>query len=254
MVTTLIVLAHPDGRSFNGAWAEATQKACVNAGGTGLWSDLIAMSFDPVESKRHYPQIGYDSVFDALRAQEEAAKGNLLPADVAIEIEKMRQADRIIFHFPIWWFAPPAVLKGWFDRVLVHGELHSVKQRFDAGQFRGKKVLFCVTTGSSKAESSYDGNEGDIQMLLWPAAYALRYLGFSVLKPEIVNGVHGYHIGKECTALQARLRRILHGQESLIGNLDKRPLIQFNLDTDFNEDGKLRPDRPSYSQFIRHEP
>ncbi len=254
MVTTLIVLAHPDGRSFNGAWAEETHKACVNAGDTVLWSDLVAMNFDPVENELHYPHIGCDSVFDALKAQEEAAKANQLPADVAVEIEKMRRADRIIFHFPIWWFAPPAVLKGWFDRVLVHGELHSVKQRFDAGQFRGKKVLFCVTTGSSEAESSFNGKEGDIQMLLWPAAYTLRYLGFSVLKPEIIHGVHGYHSGKDRIQLQARLRRILNGQRSLIENFDKRPLIQFNLDTDFDADGKLRPDRPSYSQFIRHKP
>lgn len=254
MVTTLIVLAHPDRRSFNGAWAEATRKACKDAGDTVLVSDLIAMNFDPVESARHYSHLGSGSSFDPLKAQENAAEMNRLPSDVALEIEKLRRADRIIFHFPIWWFAPPAVLKGWFDRVLAHGALHSVEQRFDTGQCRGKKALFCVTTGSSETESSFCGKEGDIQMLLWPAAYTLRYLGFSVLKPEVVHGVHGYHGEDQRGALQARLQSVLDSQPRLVEGFGDRPLIQFNPDIDFDSDGKLKCDRPSHTHFIRHEP
>lgn len=251
MATTLIVLAHPEGRSFNGTWAQATHKACVDAGDTILWSDLVTMSFDPVESERHYSDVGCCNSFDPLKAQEKAAQMNCLPSDVAIEIEKLRRADRIIFHFPIWWFAPPAILKGWFDRVFAHGALHSVEQRFDTGQFRGRKVLFCVTTGSSKAESAFNGREGDIQMLLWPAAYTFRYLGFSVLKPEVVHGVHGYHGEAKRSELQTRLQRVLDNQRGLIEDLDNRPLIRFNADGDFDLEGKLKPEKPSHSYFVR---
>ncbi len=250
MTTTLIVLAHPEPGSFNGAWAEATRAACEALGDTVLMSDLCAMGFDAVEASRHYP--GWAGGFDPLKAQEDAAASGDLPQDVAGEVAKLRAADRVVFHFPMWWFAPPAVLKGWFDRVLVHGALHSVEERFDTGLFRGKSALFCVTTGATEVESGLGGKEGDVRMLLWPAAYTLRYLGFSVLEPVVVHGVHGYFEGDEEQALQRRLRSVLTAQRDLIAGLDERARMRFNADDDFDAEGRLKPDRPSYSPFIRH--
>ncbi|WP_245882782.1 NAD(P)H-dependent oxidoreductase [Yoonia sediminilitoris] len=251
LTTTLIVLAHPEPHSFNGAWASATQKACEAMGDTVLISDLVAMNFQPVERANNYPHLPSNHHFDALKAQEEAAEQDMLPDDVGREIVKLLRADRVIFHFPIWWFAPPAILKGWFDRVLAHGALHTVERRFDKGHFLGRKALFCVTTGSNEEESAFNGREGDIHMLLWPTAYTLRYLGFSVAVPEIVHGVHGYHHGARKEALEERLVRALKAQTELISEFDRRPLIQFNADEDFNANGRLKSDRPSYSQFIR---
>ncbi len=251
MATTLIVLAHPEPGSFNGAWAEATRTACEAVGDTVLISDLCAMGFDAVESARHYP--GWSGGFDPLKAQEAASEAGSLPVDVAAEVAKLRAADRVVFHFPLWWFAPPAVLKGWFDRVLVHGALHGVEARFDAGLCRGKTALFCVTTGATEAESAFDGKEGDVQMLLWPVAYTLRYLGFSVLVPRVVHGVHGYFEGVEEEALRRRLRGVLEAQKDVIARFDDLPRMQFNADDDFDTEGRLKPGRPSYSPFIRHE-
>jgi NAD(P)H dehydrogenase (quinone) len=252
LTTTLIVLAHPEQRSFNGAWAKATENAARNRGDTVLYSDLCAMGFDAVESQKHYPEWDEKRPFDPLKAQEEMGLLNSYPNDVQGEITKLKQADRVIFHFPIWWFAPPAILKGWFDRVLAHGELHKVDQRFDNGQFRTKKALFCVTTGSNQEESAFNGKEGDVEMLLWPSAYTLRYLGFTILKPEIVHGVHGYHKGSRESALEARLQTVLDAQGNLLESFDGRPEIPFNKDTDFDEHGQLRQDRQSHSLFIRH--
>ena len=251
MTTTLIVLAHPEPRSFNAAWASATKKACKVVGDTVLQSDLVALNFQPVERASNYSHHSESARFDPLKAQEQASDLSQLPDDVRNEMDKLHLADRIIFHFPIWWFAPPAILKGWFDRVLAHGEIHSVERRFDRGKFRNKKALFCVTTGSSEAESAFNGKEGDIQMLLWPMAYALRYLGFSVAVPEIVHGVHGYHRGTRKDDLAARLAGTLNAQSELIAAFDSRPLIRFNADDDFTEAGTLKADRPSYSHFIR---
>ncbi|SMY07317.1 NAD(P)H-dependent oxidoreductase [Flavimaricola marinus] len=254
MTSTLIVLAHPEQRSFNATWAAATRRACERTGHTVLWSDLVAMGFDPVESARHYVEHQTDTPFDALKAQEQGAQDQKLPLDVASEIAKLQQADRVIFHFPIWWFAPPAVLKGWFDRVLAHGALHNVGRRFDNGDFRWRKALFCVTTGSTEAESSFKGKEGDIQMLLWPAAYTLRYLGFSVLVPQIVHGVHGYHRDERKAAMNMRLQSALDGQDALVAGFDNLPLMEFNADSDFDQNGQLKPDSPSHTAFIRHDP
>jgi NAD(P)H dehydrogenase (quinone) len=253
LTTTLIVLAHPDPRSFNGAWAITTRRASEAQGDKVLFSDLVAMGFDPVERASHYPYLQTDMNFDPLKAQEEAADQHRLPEDVKLEIEKLRRADRVVFHFPIWWFGPPEILKGWFDRVLAHGDVHSVTNRFDKGHFIGKKALFCVTTGSKESESAFNGKEGDIQMLLWPAAYTLR-LGFSVAEPEIVHGVHGYHKGVDRDALHDRLAHTLDAQKRLISKFEKRALLEFNSDVDFDENGTLRADQPSYSHFIRNNP
>ena len=251
MTTTLIVLAHPDKRSFNGAWASATEHAARAEGGTVLLSDLCAMGFDPVESVVHYPDAQGTGSFDPLKSQEKAARNRQLPHDVQAEIDKLLQADRVVFHFPLWWFGPPAILKGWFDRVLANGALHDVDRRFDTGLLCGKKALFCVTTGSSAAESAYNGKEGDVRMLLWPAAYTLRYLGFSVLQPVTVHGVHGYHKGAAEAELRSGLQTVLADQERLIAEFDNRPCLTFNADSDFDCSGRLHPDSPSHSLFIR---
>lgn len=248
---TLIVLAHPDKKSFNGQWAEASRAASAALGHETLMSDLVAMGFDPVERADHY-QLPELDPFDALRAQETAAAANVLPHDVATEIAKIEMADRIIFHFPMWWFAPPAVLKGWFERVLANGAMHNTDERFDTGRCRHKTALFCVTTGSSAIQSAPDGKEGNAQMLLWPLAQSLRYLGFSILRPIVVSGVHSYHKDAAADALARRLQQTLANHPDTIANYDNLPRLPFNCDTDFDRDGQLKPDAPSHSDFIRH--
>jgi len=255
-LTTLVVLAHPEQRSFNGSWAQASVKACEALSHTVLLSDLVATGFDPVEKKSHYKLLvddQPDAPFDPLEFQDRAAKENAVPMEVYKEIEKIRAADRIIFHFPLWWFGPPAILKGWFDRCLLHGALHSSTQRFDTGMCRDKKALFCVTTGSSAAESSAAGKEGDARMLLWPLAYALRYLGFTVLQPCLIHGVHGFHDSGSKLKLEAKLKSGLIEQKQIMAGFDDLPEINFNPDTDFDESGVLKADAQSYSWFIRHD-
>ena len=250
MGTTLVVLAHPERRSFCGAWAEASAAAAEACGDHVLWSDLYAQGFDPAEGPGHYGASPHR--FDPLKAQEDAAAAGRIPTDVAAEVEKLRAADRIVFHFPLWWFAPPAMLKGWFERVLLHGRMHDVDNRFDTGRFRGRKALFCVTTGANAAESGPDGKEGDTRLHLWPAAYTLRYLGFDVLEPVLVHGVHGYHRGDRLEALKARLRATLSAQAGLLEGFDTLRLMRFNADSDFENEGRLKPGAPSHSPFIRH--
>jgi NAD(P)H dehydrogenase (quinone) len=252
MPTTLIVLAHPEARSFNAQWADASAKASAAIGHDVIWSDLYAMGFDPAERAALYDDLPGDAPFDPLKAQGHASE-TCLPAMIAAEHDKLRRADRIIFHFPIWWFAPPAMLKGWCDRALTHGALHSTAERFDTGMLRGKKALFCVTTGSNADESAHNGKEGDINLLLWPLAYTLRYVGLTVLRPLCLHGVHGYHRGDRAAALQNRLKAALSAHPALIAGFDDLPEIAFNADSDFDAQGRLRRDRASVTPFIRHD-
>jgi len=220
-VNTLVVIAHPESGSFNGSWAKATIDACKKLGHTVLVSDLVADNFDPVERASQYPTKKH-SPFDPLKAQEQATANGELPADVAIEVEKLRKSDRVIIHFPLWWFGPPAILKGWLDRCLVHGALHTIDERFDNGRCTKKEVLFCVSTGATAHECSYSGKEGDINMLLWPLAYTFRYLGFTVLKPHYAHGVHGYFEGAEKISLENRLKKQIDQHEKMIVQFDQK--------------------------------
>lgn len=249
MTTTLIVLAHPEAMSFNGQWAAATASACVAQGHEVIWSDLYRMGFQPAESAAHYAD--HDGPFDPLKAQAAAAEHGGYSPEIENEIEKIKRADRIIFHFPMWWFGPPAMLKGWFDRALAHGALHNVDERFDNGMCRGKKVLFCVTTGSSETESAAGGKEGDARMLLWSSAYTLRYCGFDICEPVFVHGVHGYHRDERLAALEARLKDVLGKQGDVIASFDDLPIMRFNADSDFDERGQLKVDAPVMTDFIK---
>jgi len=250
LTSTLVVVVHPNPQSFTASWAHASIKAAREMGPVMI-SDLYAQGFDPAERPDHYGRAALS--FDPLKAQE-AAGDDQLPEDVAEEIEKLSRADQIIFHVPMWWFAPPAMLKGWFDRVLVHGALHDVENRFDKGRLRGKRALFCVNTGASEPESGPSGREGDARLLLWPAAMTLHYLGITVLEPMIVSGVHGYYEEAEKVALEQRLAAVLEDQCDVVAGMATRPALPFNADSDFDADGRLKPDAPEFWPFTRHDP
>uniref|UniRef100_UPI0040475F60 NAD(P)H-dependent oxidoreductase n=1 Tax=Yoonia sp. TaxID=2212373 RepID=UPI0040475F60 len=249
MTQTLIVMAHPARGSFTGSWAAATARACLAAGGSVSRSDLVQDGFDPVERFDHYAD---SAGHDVLKSQEQASQTGGLPADVAAEIAKFQAADRIILHFPIWWFGPPAIIKGWCDRVLAHGAMHTTRERFDTGRYRDKTVLFCASTGAQQSESGPDGKEGDVRMLLWPLAYTFRYLGCKVAQPQIVHGVHGYWTGTDKAKTRARLAARLTAHEGVIAGFDQLALMRFNPDDAFDENGRLRADAQSVTPFITH--
>ncbi|MCM3320563.1 NAD(P)H-dependent oxidoreductase, partial [Staphylococcus warneri] len=146
-------------------------------------SDLYADGFDPVEAPRHYPCRANADVFSALVEQRHASTHATLPADVRREIARLEQADLVVFQFPVWWHAAPAMLKGWFDRVFVNGGLYTGSRRYDRGHFRGRRAICSVTTGAPAATFGPGGRSGDIGLLLWPIHYSLHYMGYDVLSP-----------------------------------------------------------------------
>lgn len=90
-----------------------------------------------------------------------------------------------------------------------------------------------------------------MRLLLWPLAYTLRYCGMDVLEPVLLHGVHGYHKWTKRAVLEARLTAALADQAWVLRDLDRRPVMAFNPDSDFDAEGRLRADAPSHSPFIR---
>ena len=250
-MNALIIFAHPEPSSFNAHWAKVTAREFEVQGMTILWSDLYKDEFDPVERGTHFKYRADLQRFDAQREQRHAYTTGSLPSDVATEIDKISKADIVVFHFPLWWFGMPAILKGWMDRVFVYGGMYKSSRRYDRGMCRGKKALFCVTAGASAQACSYRGYEGETSLILWPAMYPLRYLGFTVLQPFIIHGVHGNREAAEQAAYQHFLNTQLEKYRQVLRAFKTAPVIPYNCDADFDETGCLKPEAPTYSPFIR---
>ena len=57
----------------------------------------------------------------------------------------IKEADKLIFIFPIWWSGMPAVLKGFIDRVFVSGFAYSYKKIGLEGHLKGKSAWVITT-------------------------------------------------------------------------------------------------------------
>ncbi|MGD0279970.1 MAG: NAD(P)H-dependent oxidoreductase [Smithella sp.] len=98
-----VILAHPDPASFNHAIAQTAVEALKANGHTVFFHDLYQEKFDP------------------LLNSEEIAKDAALPTSIKQHCEEIAMADGIIIVHPNWWGQPPAILKGWVDRVIRPG-------------------------------------------------------------------------------------------------------------------------------------
>uniref|UniRef100_A0A673VI76 NAD(P)H dehydrogenase [quinone] 1 n=1 Tax=Suricata suricatta TaxID=37032 RepID=A0A673VI76_SURSU len=140
----LIVLAHAEATSFNHAMKEAAVEALKGKGWQVTVSDLYAMNFNPVISRRDITGTLKDPGNFQYPAESALAykEGRLSP-DIVAEQKKLEAADLVIFQFPLQWFGVPAILKGWFERVLIGGFAYTYAAMYDNGPFRSGTLHYC---------------------------------------------------------------------------------------------------------------
>jgi NAD(P)H dehydrogenase (quinone) len=247
----LIVLAHPEPTSFNAQLARRARDVLMQHGHRVELSDLYAANFDPREAPDHFVVRRDSARFDAADEQRFSWERGALSEDVRGELDKIQAADVVVLQFPLWWFGPPAILKGWFDRVFVYGALYSSQHRHDRGVCRGKQAMLCVTTGSSAEACSPDGPEGDTELILWPTMYTLRYVGFTVRQPFLIHGVRSGLTGADAEAQGVRLAAEAARLGDRLLELERVRVVAFNSDDDWDEHDRLRATAPIYSPFIR---
>lgn len=126
----LAVYAHPRPQSFSRALLDEFIAGATSAGHTVEFIDLQAEKFDPVFRDEEYGQYG--------EAYEQ-------PADIARYQALIAGADALVFAFPVWWWSMPAILKGWFDRVMSYGFAYGDEPGKPTGLLRDRPVVLLAT-------------------------------------------------------------------------------------------------------------
>jgi NAD(P)H dehydrogenase (quinone) len=218
-VNVLLVLAHPEPHSFNGALRDTALATLSAAGHHVEQSDLYAMGWQPVLGPADFADSaaaphGERPFFNAQQAQRRAVAAGTQRADVAAEQAKLANADLLVLIFPLWWFGVPAILKGWIDRVFALDVAYGGGRWFDRGAYRGKRALVCTTTGARDDRFSEGGLFGPIEWVLHPLRMGvLNFCGFDTLEPFVAwAAAHRDEAGRrELLALwAARLQRCEH--------------------------------------------
>ena len=242
----LIVLAHPERKSFNGALVDTAHDALCGMQHNVEIDDLYGEGFDPVERAGWYPERLNRDYFEPLTEQRAHHQKDALPDDVNREIARLEWADLVIFQFPLWWHAQPAILKGWLDRVLVYGGLYSGRMRYDHGYFRGKQAICSVTTGSPEEAFMPFGRAGNMVEWLWPIHSSLNYVGYKVLAPQVSYGVQSGGIQyQQEEAFRAHLETMKEDWAARVKRLEHEPAIPFTGWDDWDEQGVLKQTHPT---------
>lgn len=232
-MNVLIVFAHHEHQSFNAALLQRSLDVLAREGHTVEVSDLYGMGFDPVASRSDFLERRFPERLQYDREQKHSTAHGTFSPDIASEVEKLIRCDCLILQFPLWWFSVPAILKGWFDRILVNGLAYGAGRRYDTGGLRGRRAMLTVTTAAYETMCSPGGLVGELDVVLWPIQNGtLAYTGFEVLPPFV-----GYSV----SYVDDETRRgYLDAYEARLRSLATTPPIDFHRLADFGPDWKLK--------------
>ena len=111
----LVIYAHPGKESFNKAIGDTVVQTLQKIGHEVIFHDLYEETFDPILLDKEIP------------------KGGPLNPIIEKHCAELSSADGIAIIHPNWWGQPPAILKGWIDRVFRPGVAYEF-QEGDSGE------------------------------------------------------------------------------------------------------------------------
>jgi NAD(P)H dehydrogenase (quinone) len=177
MSRILVIFAHPSQQSYNTSILHKVVEGLGEKGHDIQIDDLYAQNFDPAMT-------------------EAELYGKSTPDSILREQEKVVWADILFFIFPIWWWSPPAILKGWLERVLCldFAFRYDIKRGGYAGMLQDRKAVI-ISTGSSDPTGypvawqtdSHTSYVGDI----------LAVSGVAVIKHMSLYNIHQYQSRSE---------------------------------------------------------
>ncbi|NMV40780.1 NAD(P)H-dependent oxidoreductase [Ralstonia insidiosa] len=231
-MNVLIVYAHPEPKSLNGALKDFAVQRLEAAGHEVQVSDLYAMRWKAPLDAGDSTVAPIGQHFHPSLDSRHAFENGLQTADIAAEQAKLRWADAVILQFPLWWFSMPAILKGWVERVYAYGFAYGVGEhsdthwgdRYGEGTLAGKRAMLIVTTGGWESHYGPRGINGPIDDVLFPIQHGiLHYPGFDVLPPFVTH-----RAGRMDDARFAQTTQALGDRLDTLFTIDPIPFRQQN--------------------------
>ena len=129
----LLILGHPKPNSLNHAIAETSVAVLKTLGHEVIFHDLYQECFDPV-----------------MPVDEEKLPDEKLPAYLQEHLRHFREAEGIVIIHPNWWGGPPAILRGWVDRVVRQGSCYQFTKDGVVSHVGGKIVQIFSTSNTPR--------------------------------------------------------------------------------------------------------
>ncbi|WP_454887515.1 NAD(P)H-dependent oxidoreductase [Sphingomonas oryzagri] len=168
----IVVLAHPSPDSFNANVARTYCDTVRSCGQDAIVRDLYTLGFDPVLKDEERPR----------------AEGITLSPDVEAELEMIRGADMYTLIYPIWFAMPPAILKGYIDRVFGAGvTAREIQERTGQGVLNGRHMLSIVSSGTREVWLDEQGQIESLRGLT--SHYLLHAFGMKSCEHLHLGGV-----------------------------------------------------------------
>lgn len=185
----LYLYAHPAVDSFNQTLKNAGIEILRKKKHQVIISDLYANQFNPVAAMSDFQLPDNELNPQYFISQKMASEQHAFAEDIQTEMDKLVQADHLLLQFPLWWFAAPAMLKGWMDRVLAKGFAYDANKTFDNGLLRGKSASVVVTTQSPESAYKINGvHHAALEDFLLPIYHTLKFTGIQIKNPFVVYG------------------------------------------------------------------
>ena len=180
-----LIVAHPKAESFNLAVAGAYAEAARELKHEVVVRDLYRMGFDP-----------------CLKAEEIPAPEGFTPAeDVVAERAVIGDADVFAFVYPLWFYAPPAILIGYIDRVFGMGfGFGAIQGGGNTPLLQGRRMVSFTTTGSPLQWIEQEGAWSAIRNIF--DTHLAEVCGLTILDHVHFGGIGP---GMRLDAVQARL-------------------------------------------------
>lgn len=144
----LIILGNQRPGSFCHAIAQTAADELAAAGHETIFHDLYAEQWDPV------------------LPDDEIPKGSRRAAIVQQHCDELAAADGMLVIHPNWWSMPPAILKGWIDRVLCQGVAYDIAEGGQIVGYLRKKMVVVWTTSNTPRDMEL-ALYGDPLQKLW---------------------------------------------------------------------------------------
>ena len=122
--------------------------------------------------------------------------------DVPAEQQALLQAELVVWLHPVYWYSVPAVLKHWFDVVLLRGWAYGA----GGEALQGKDCLWVASAGGDQEAYSADGMHAmEFRHFVPPIQQTARFCGMQWQQPLILHGSHSMS-DEDITAAAAQFR------------------------------------------------